>query len=109
MTTAEAFSTFKSQLELPDAKQTQASETQKSVRATLATHLHIADSFLTGSYPRYTKIPPLTDIDVFLVRNDDPVKLTTDGSGVFTTTALDDLLSAVTKAYPSAKSTLQAR
>ena len=109
MTITEAFTTFKSDLELPDAKQRQASDSQQEVRSKLSTHLYIPDSFLTGSYARHTKIHPLNDIDVFLVRNDSPVGLTTDGSGTGAAQALQQVATAVRSAYPSAKITTQSR
>jgi hypothetical protein len=51
MTVTEAFEVFKSELELPDRKQAEASKAQQDVRSRLATHLYVADSLLTGSYP----------------------------------------------------------
>jgi Second Messenger Oligonucleotide or Dinucleotide Synthetase domain len=99
MTVTEAFEVFKSELELPDSKQAQASNAQQDIRSRLANHLYVPDSLLTGSYPRHTKIYPLDDIDILLVRNTGRVGLVTDGSGVSTTTAIDDVAQAVSKAY----------
>jgi tRNA nucleotidyltransferase (CCA-adding enzyme) len=80
MTVSDAFASFKSELELPDRKQQQASTAQQEMRAEIAKHLHLTNSFLTGSYSRHTKIDPLNDIDVFLVRNDSRVALSTSGA-----------------------------
>jgi tRNA nucleotidyltransferase (CCA-adding enzyme) len=77
MTVSDAFKSFKNELELPDRKQQQASTAQQEMRAEIAKHLYLTNSFLTGSYSRHTKIDPLNDIDVFLVRNDFRVGLST--------------------------------
>ena len=100
MTVTEAFDTFKSELELPDSKQAQASKAQQDIRARIANHLQVYDSLLTGSYARHTKIYPLDDIDILLVRNTAKVGVTTDGSGIFPTHALDQVAEAIGKAYP---------
>ena len=110
MTVIEAFQEFKSSLELPDRSQDQAAASQKEIREKVANYLSIPDSFLSGSYARHTKIFPLNDIDVMLVRNDQAVPLRTDGNGVLASTALDHLVAAVNSAYPySATATKQAR
>lgn len=109
MTVTEAFQTFKSELELPDRKQKQAAAAQQAVREATQAHLEVPDSFLTGSYARYTKIDPLNDIDVFLVRNGQPVPLSTDGSGVTPAQALDQVVSAVRRGIPGAAVRLQSR
>jgi hypothetical protein len=99
MTVTEAFDTFKSELELPDRQQAQASTAQQDIRARISAHLYVADSLLTGSYARHTKIYPLDDIDILLVRNSAKVGLSTDGSGTTPTQALDQIADAVAKAY----------
>ena len=99
MTVAEAFQTFKSQLELPDRKQKLAASAQQDIRARIAKHLFVADSMLTGSYSRYTKIDPLNDIDIFLIRNEGRTGLSTDGSGIYPSQAIDEVVNAVQKAY----------
>ena len=109
MTVNDAFENFKSRLELPDRRRAEAAAAQQKIRDKIATSLYISRSFLTGSYARHTKIDPLNDIDVFLVRNDGRVALTTDGSGVLPGTALSQVSEAVHKAYPSAKVTIQSR
>jgi hypothetical protein len=100
MTVTEAFQVFKSELEHPDRKQAEAAKAQKDIRDRISAHLPIENSFLTGSYARYTKINPLNDIDVFLVRNKRRTGVSTDGSGIFPATALDGVQAAVEKAYP---------
>lgn len=104
MTVFEAFQTFKSKLELPDRKQKLAAFAQQDLRSQLAKQMIIADSMLTGSYSRYTKIAPLTDIDIFLIRNQRRTALSTDGTGVYAHQALDELADAVRKAYPQTAS-----
>ena len=102
MTVSEAFDTFKSELELPDRKQKEAATAQQEIRDRIAAYLPIENSFLTGSYARHTKIDPLSDIDMFLVRNKQRTGLSSDGSGVFPGVALDQVVHAVEKAYPRA-------
>jgi predicted nucleotidyltransferase len=70
LTTDEAFRKFKSRLELNDREQKNASARQTEVREYLDTKFAIANSFLTGSYARYTKTKPLKDIDIFVVLKD---------------------------------------
>src|SRR5437763_692077 len=100
MTVAEAFQTFKSELEIPDQKQKLAASAQQEIRSRIAEHLFVADSILTGSYSRHTKIDPLNDIDVLLIRNSRRTTVSTDGSGVFPDQALDEVVQAVREAYP---------
>ena len=70
LTIEEAFRKFKSRMELNDREQQNASARQKEVREYLDTKFAIANSFLTGSYARYTKTKPLKDIDIFFVLKD---------------------------------------
>jgi hypothetical protein len=109
MTVTEAFQTFKSELELPDTKQQEAANAQQKMRAEISKHLAVYDSFLTGSYRRHTKIDPLNDIDVFLIRNETRVGLSTSGGGVLPNQALDQVTTAVRAAYPYATIKRQAR
>jgi len=102
MTVAEAFSIFKSELELPDSKQAQASKAQQDIRARTANHLYVSDSLLTGSYARHTKIYPLDDIDILLMRNVERVGLSSNGGGPSPNQALDDVAEAISKAYCNA-------
>jgi hypothetical protein len=108
MTTSEAFQAFKSNLELPDKKYSQASTAQQKIRSDIGKYLTIEESFLSGSYARYTKIDPLQDIDIILVRNDSRVQLSSSG-GTTPTDALEQVRTAVAKAYPTAKIKLQSR
>lgn len=62
-----AFRKFKSRFELNDKEQKNASKRQKEVREYLDTKFQIKNSFLTGSYARWTKTKPLKDIDIFFV------------------------------------------
>lgn len=70
LTLDEAFRKFKRRLELNDKEQKNASARQQEVRDYLDTKFSIANSFLTGSYARYTKTKPLKDIDIFFVLKD---------------------------------------
>jgi hypothetical protein len=108
MTVCEAFKIFKGELELPDRKQQQASTAQQEIRSKIAEHLYVANSFLTGSYARYTKIDPLNDIDVFLVHNSSRVALSSNG-GISPSQAIDRLAAAVGAAYPNAAIKKQSR
>jgi predicted nucleotidyltransferase len=109
MTVNEAFQAFKSELELTDKSQDAAASAQQEIRAEVAKRIYVRTSFLTGSYARHTKIHPLSDIDVFLVRNDNRVALDTTGGGVQPNQALADLANAVRQAYPKAKIITQAK
>lgn len=71
LTVDEAFSKFKSRLELNDREQKNASARQQEVRNYLDTKFQISSSFLTGSYARWTKTKPLKDIDIFFVLGSD--------------------------------------
>jgi hypothetical protein len=101
MTVTEAFDIFKSELELPDSKQEEASKAQQELRAKISNYLYVPESLLTGSYPRHTKINPLDDIDILLVRTAERFGLATNGSGVFPQTAIDEVADAVRRSYPS--------
>lgn len=100
MTVAEAFDTFKSELELPDSKQAQASKAQQDIRARIANHLQVYEPLLTGSYARHTKIYPLDDIDILLIRNTGRVGLSSSGGGPSPNQELGDVAEAIRKAYP---------
>jgi SMODS domain-containing protein len=108
MTTSEAFLQFKSNLELPDKQFEKASAAQQKIRTDLAKYLTIENSFLSGSYARYTKIDPLKDIDIIIVRNTSRVPLST-GGGIGPSEALNQVAAAVSAAYPNAAITYQSR
>lgn len=67
LTTDDAFRKFKSRLELNEREQNNASARQQEVREYLDTKFSIDNSFLTGSYKRWTKTKPLKDVDIFFV------------------------------------------
>jgi hypothetical protein len=98
MTVSEAFQRFKGCLELPASHSQRASTAQQELRQRLSAHLSVEDSFLTGSYARHTKIYPLNDIDVILVRNGARVGLTASG-GVLPSQALDEVAGAARSAF----------
>jgi Second Messenger Oligonucleotide or Dinucleotide Synthetase domain len=100
MTVSEAFQQFKGTLELPTSYSRTASAAQQELRQRLGVYLPIQESFLTGSYARHTKIHPLNDIDVMLVRNTTRVGLTTSG-GVLPSQALDEVAQAARSAFGS--------
>lgn len=70
ITLPDAFKKFKSSLELNEKERTNASKRQKEVRGHLEDAYDIDDSFLTGSYARWTKTKPLKDVDIFFVLGD---------------------------------------
>lgn len=70
-TVAEAFETFRSNLETTATEDSAASRRQKAIRADLdASDLVIQEDFLTGSYKRATKTKPLRDVDIMIVLAD---------------------------------------
>jgi hypothetical protein len=71
LTENEAFRKFRSNLELTQKEQDDASRRHKEIRAVMNAAFSIADDFLTGSYKRWTKTKPLKDVDIFCVLHDD--------------------------------------
>lgn len=71
LTANEAFRKFRSNLELTQKEQDDASRRQKEIRAVMNDGFKIADDFLTGSYKRWTKAKPLKDVDIFCVLHND--------------------------------------
>ena len=71
ITLPDAFKKFKSRFELNEKERTNASKRQKEVRGHLEAAYDIDDSFLTGSYARWTKTKPLKDVDIFFILGDD--------------------------------------
>lgn len=67
LTPNDAFRKFRSNLELTQKEQDDASSRQKEIRALMDESFKIADDFLTGSYRRWTKTKPLKDVDIFCV------------------------------------------
>jgi hypothetical protein len=98
MTVSDAFQRFKGALELSESHSQTASRAQQELRQRLSAYLSVEDSFLTGSYARHTKIHPLNDIDILLVRNSARVDLTASG-GVLASQALDEVAQAARSAF----------
>jgi hypothetical protein len=71
ITVAEAFTKFRTRLELTDREQDDASRRHNEIRDYLKTRFDIDDDFLTGSYKRWTKTKPLKDVDIFCVLGDE--------------------------------------
>jgi len=71
LTPNEAFRKFRSNLELTQKDQDDASRRQKEIRALMDESFNITGDFLTGSYRRWTKTKPLKDVDIFCVFHDD--------------------------------------
>jgi hypothetical protein len=71
LTPNEAFRKFRSNLELTQKEQNDASRLQKELRGVMDSAFNIAEDFLTGSYKRWTKTKPLKDVDIFCVLHDD--------------------------------------
>ena len=67
LSTEDAFSKFRSRLELNDREQKNASGRQREIRAHMDEEFAIDEDFLTGSYARHTKTKPLKDVDIFCV------------------------------------------
>src|SRR5437588_13031208 len=66
-TVQEAFENFRSNLELTQEEQDDASRRQIEIRAVMKKSFDIEHDFLTGSYRRWTKTKPLKDVDIFCV------------------------------------------
>ncbi len=66
----DAFRKFKSNLELTQGEQDDASRRQQEIREAMDEAFAIEDDFLTGSYKRWTKTKPLQDVDIFCVLKD---------------------------------------
>jgi hypothetical protein len=71
LTANEAFRKFRSNLELTQKEQDDASRRQKEIRGVMNDSFKISEDFLTGSYKRWTKTKPLKDVDIFCVLHDD--------------------------------------
>ena len=97
LTIDEAFRKFKSRLELNNREQQNASARQKEIREFLETKFAISNSFLTGSYARYTKTKPLKDIDIFFVLNDSEHRYRDKVPSV----VMDDFYNVLAKEYGS--------
>jgi hypothetical protein len=71
ITIYEAFRKFRSNLELTQGEQDDASRRQREIRELMDTAFVLDDDFLSGSYKRFTKTKPLKDVDIFCVLSDD--------------------------------------
>lgn len=63
----DAFTKFRSRLELTQKEQDDASRRQSEIRGVMREDFDIEHDFLTGSYRRWTKTKPLKDVDIFCV------------------------------------------
>jgi tRNA nucleotidyltransferase (CCA-adding enzyme) len=107
LTPNEAFRKFRSNLELTQKEQDDASRRQKEIRALMDEAFKIADDFLTGSYRRWTKTKPLKDVDIFCVFHDDErVKYRT---GKSPSVVLADVEKMLVKKYGQANVSKQRR
>ncbi|MGO8974335.1 MAG: CBASS oligonucleotide cyclase [Steroidobacteraceae bacterium] len=70
LTPNDAFRKFRSNLELTQKEQDNASSRQKEIRSLMDQSFRLTDDFLTGSYRRWTKTKPLKDVDIFCVLHD---------------------------------------
>lgn len=75
----DAFSKFKSRLELTQAEQDDTSARQQRVRDILCAAFDIQRDFLSGSYGRQTKTKPLKDVDIFCVLGEDERRYLDEG------------------------------
>jgi hypothetical protein len=71
LTVNEAFRKFRTNLELTEREQADASRRQKEIREVVNSGFKLEADFLTGSYKRWTKTKPLKDVDIFCVLHDD--------------------------------------
>jgi hypothetical protein len=71
ISTTDAFRKFRSNLELTQKEQDDASRRQREIREVMDTEFKLEDSFLSGSYRRFTKTKPLKDVDIVCVFHDD--------------------------------------
>lgn len=67
----EAFTKFKSRLEITPSEQDKASSRHQTLREQIRDGFAIDHDFLTGSYARHTKTKPLKDIDVLFVLSEE--------------------------------------
>lgn len=67
ISTTDAFKKFRSNLELTQGEQADASRRQQDIRGIMDSEFALDDDFLSGSYRRFTKTKPLKDVDIFCV------------------------------------------
>ncbi len=105
LTVAEAFSKFKSRLELSSGEQEDASRRQQRIRKILGDTFAINRDFLTGSYARHTKTKPLKDVDIFVVLGDNEAHYRNEPPGHVLSAVRD----ALTDEYGAHRVTIQRR
>lgn len=107
ITTAQAFQSFLSDLELTPTERDEASRQHTALRAKLMTALGgVETSLLMGSYRRGTAIRPLSDIDVFVVL-DAQRHAATRSAGP--QALLQEIARALRAAYPAHQPRIQGR
>jgi SMODS domain-containing protein len=107
LTINEAFRKFRSNLELTQKEQDDASRRQKEIRALMDESFKITADFLTGSYRRWTKTKPLKDVDIFCVFHEDERPKYRDGKQP--SVVLGDVEKALAKKYGNANVGTQRR
>jgi predicted nucleotidyltransferase len=103
----EAFRKFRSNLELTQKEQDDASRRQQDIRSTMNDSFEIERDFLTGSYKRWTKTKPLKDVDIFTVFHDNERPPYRDGRKP--SVILSAVESALAKKYGSSQVSRQRR
>lgn len=100
-TIQESFRQFRSNLEITGLQKETVSSRQQAVRDAISKELDVSDSFLTGSYSRYTMIAPLkeADVDIFAVL-DNRYYYHYDGKNGGQAGLIDLLKSALKRTYP---------
>lgn len=95
-TVSAGFNLLKSNLEITGLQKTTVSQRQQNVRDAVAKDLSVLNSFVTGSYARYTMIAPLkdADIDIFVVLDPSYFNTYTPAS------LLDKVRATLIKTYP---------
>jgi hypothetical protein len=71
ISTNEAFRKFRTNLELTQGEQNDASRRQKDIRTVMDREFILEGDFLSGSYRRFTKTKPLKDVDIVCVFADE--------------------------------------
>ena len=71
ISTIDAFRKFRTNLELTQKEQADASRRHNDIRELMRAEFTLEDDFLSGSYRRWTKTKPLKDVDIVCVFHDD--------------------------------------
>lgn len=93
----DAFQALKSNLEITQTEQDQASSRHTAIRDLVRANWSLEDDFLTGSYRRHTKTKKLRDVDIFVVI--DPNGPQASLRGKRPTTALSELNQVLKQKY----------